>query len=851
MLTDNEIKRVAEDALGFKAWARTLEEIACSSKTPITIGVYGEWGSGKTSLMRMTEDLLQGKNIVKTVWFDAWKFDKTHDLRVALINAVLRKIQNDTSIREPLKEKVGDLLKRVNWLGLGKIALSSFLPLPSAASQVMDSLIKSFLKNPEDIPEKTHELIGDFEDEFKELVKEYVGGRGRLIVFIDDLDRCIPEKAIDVLEAIKLFLNVQGSVFIIGADKKVIENGILQIYGEKSGSWGRNYLDKIIQIPVNLPPLRKDIITEQFIFGLDVSKEIEKYAEIIAEAGDNPRTIKRLLNRFEIQRILAEKKELKVESRVMAKLIVIEFRWPDFYTDLISIYSETGMNLIQILKEISKGTDIEGEKRLEEWKTFKKYFDDKGLMKFLLEDEPLLGDINLDHYVYMGRSTVELRKSAENYFNIAYSFGEKEDYIKEIENYNKALELNPGYEDAWKNKGIALRNLKQYEEAIKCYDKALELNPKDEDAWKSKGIAFSNMGKYEEAIKCYDKALELNPKDEDAWKSKGIAFSNMGKYEKAIKCYDKALELDPGYERAWNNKGIAFSNMGKYEKAIKCYDKALELDPGYERAWNNKGKALRSLGKYEEAMKCYDKALELDPKDEDAWNKRGKALHSLGKYEEAIICYNRALELDPKDEDAWNKKGKALHSLGKYEKAIKCYDKALELNPKDEDAWNNKGKALHSLGKYEKAIKCYDKALELNPKDEYAWNNKGIAFDDLGKYEKAIKCYDKALELNPKDEYAWNKKGIALRSLGKYERAIICYNKALELNPGYEKAWNNKGVALDDLREYEEAMKCYNRALELDPTYKNAWNNKGNLLRALGRKEEAERCFQEAKELNH
>jgi tetratricopeptide (TPR) repeat protein len=423
-------------------------------------------------------------------------------LRVALINAVLRKIHNDESIKEPLKKKVGDLTKRVNWLGLGKIALSSFLPLPSVASQVMDSLIKSFLKNPEDIPEKTQELIGDFEDEFKELVKEYVGDKGRLVVFIDDLDRCIPEKAIDVMEAIKLFLNVEGSVFIIGADKKVIENGILQKHGEKSGSWGRNYLDKIIQIPVNLPPLRKDIITEQFIFGLDVSKEIEKYADIIAEAGDNPRTIKRLLNRFEIQKILAEKKELKVESKVLAKLVVIEFRWHDFYTDLISIYSETGTNLIQISKEISKGTDIEGEKRLEEWKTFKKYFEDKRLMKFLLEDEPLLGDIDLDYYVYMGRSTAELRKSAENYFSIAYSFGEKGDYIKAIENYDMALELNPKCEYAWNNKGSALHDLGKYEEAITCYDKALELNPKCEYAWNNKGNLLQELGREEEAERC-------------------------------------------------------------------------------------------------------------------------------------------------------------------------------------------------------------------------------------------------------------------------------------------------------------------------------------------------------------
>ncbi|MCK4734878.1 MAG: hypothetical protein KAT65_20665, partial [Methanophagales archaeon] len=102
MLTDNEIRGVAEDSLQFKAFALTLEEIITTSETPITIGVYGAWGSGKTSLMRMTQELLEKKVLekddkIKTVWFDARKFDKTYDLRVALIHAILRRMGEEES----------------------------------------------------------------------------------------------------------------------------------------------------------------------------------------------------------------------------------------------------------------------------------------------------------------------------------------------------------------------------------------------------------------------------------------------------------------------------------------------------------------------------------------------------------------------------------------------------------------------------------------------------------------------------------------------------------------------------------------------------------------------------------
>ncbi|MBE9593553.1 MAG: hypothetical protein IMF19_08735, partial [Proteobacteria bacterium] len=347
-----------------------------TSETPITIGVYGAWGSGKTSLMRMTQDILEGN--IKTVWFDAWKFDKTYDLRVALIHAILRKMKDDKSISPTLKEEVGKLLKRVNWLGLGKAALSSFFPL-LAISQGKEPL----LKNQEKMPGETLELIGDFEEKFEELTKEYVGDEGRMVVFIDDLDRCISEKTIDILEAIKLFLNVPLSVFVIGADKKRIEEGIIEKYGEKSEGWAGNYLEKIVQIPFPLLPLRKEVITEQFIQGLNISAEIKKYAPILAEVGDNPRRIKRLLNSFEVKRILAEKRELEVEENVMAKLVVIEFRWHDFYTDLIGIYSETGTNFARILKETSESDEAEREKKLKDWENLKKYFEDKRLMDFL------------------------------------------------------------------------------------------------------------------------------------------------------------------------------------------------------------------------------------------------------------------------------------------------------------------------------------------------------------------------------------------------------------------------------------------------------------------------------------
>lgn len=476
MLTDNEISKAEQDLLNFSALSETLKDIIKNSDTPITIGLYGEWGSGKTSLMRMTQELLKKEDMIKegtikTAWFDAWKFDKSHDLRVALIQSILRQIEEDEDTKASFKEKVVKLRRDVNWLGLGMNVLSQFLPKPLTFQESTDPLIR----RPEDI-QKTLELIGDFEDEFTKIVRIYVNNNGnaenevynkgntgtevnnyknpiavikkylgikenadngidtngenadidnnvegadkeidndgKLVVFIDDLDRCIPEKTIDILETIKLFLNTPHSVFVIGADKKVIESGIYRKYKDTSKEWSIHYLDKIIQIPFFLPPLTKKIILDDFIPNLEIPAEIYNYKDIIAEVGINPRTIKRLINQFELQNTLADKQGMNLDllKEIMAKLNVIQFRQPEFHDALVKMNIEDNINLVRIMGKLERANQAEEEYK-EEWKLFGKYFDDKSFIKLLLKKEPYLESINLKPYFHLVQSTSDFKES--------------------------------------------------------------------------------------------------------------------------------------------------------------------------------------------------------------------------------------------------------------------------------------------------------------------------------------------------------------------------------------------------------------------------------------------------------
>ena len=141
--------------------------------------------------------------------------------------------------------------------------------------------------------------------------------------------------------------------------------------------------------------------------------------------------------------------------------------------------------------------------------------------------------------------------------------------------------LDPTSSFAHNKRGIALYNLKRYEEAIVAYDLALRFNPQDADAHNNKGCTLYELKRYEEALAAYDLALRFNPQDVDAHNNKGRTLHELKRYEDALAAYDLTLRLDPQYVHAHNNKGDALSALNRHEEALAAYDLALRLDPQY------------------------------------------------------------------------------------------------------------------------------------------------------------------------------------------------------------------------------------------------------------------------------
>lgn len=382
-----------DDFLNFGDFRPALQGILRTAQTPLTVGVFGPWGSGKSSLLKMLQHDLDATGLYRTVWFTAWKYDRHEALWRAFLLRVLDALYprvepaHLTPEQQQLVELLGRLqesvYRQVEWQELGKLAVSwgelmkeggkgtaeiaaAFIPGAGLFKQLVEAMGgdkkggEELGKAAKAIRREIHSYhreqllsMEQFEEAFRQALQKALSEKGRLIVFVDDLDRCLPEQAIEVLEAIKLFLEVEGAVFVLGMDKEVVETGIQARYGALFHSDGMAraefpisgdaYLQKIVQIPFHLPPLIAGDLAE-FIAKLDEkSPRKEKLDEttrrVFAEGLlPNPRQVKRALNIFRLLRAVAETREtngsLKRESvawPLLAKTVIIQTQYPTLY----------------------------------------------------------------------------------------------------------------------------------------------------------------------------------------------------------------------------------------------------------------------------------------------------------------------------------------------------------------------------------------------------------------------------------------------------------------------------------------------------------------------------------------
>lgn len=321
-LADNETKI---DLLNNEAIAVTIIRLLQHRpEIPVTIGVHGDWGAGKSSVLEMIEAGFEQQKDVLCLKFNGWRFQGFEDAKIALIEGIVTGlVEKRPALKTPdgTVQAVKDVFKRIDWLKVAKkaggLALTAFTGIPSpdlihtivsnlegmfadptklATKENMSAAIegvKSFLKPAEtkNVPEE----IGSFRKAFDNLLKE--AGVRQLVVLIDDLDRCLPEIAIETLEAIRLFVFTSQTAFVIAADEPMIEYSVRQHFPDLPDTTGpltyaRNYLEKLIQVPFRIPSLGETetrIYVTLLLAGAELGEDDYDFNKLIAAARERLR----------------------------------------------------------------------------------------------------------------------------------------------------------------------------------------------------------------------------------------------------------------------------------------------------------------------------------------------------------------------------------------------------------------------------------------------------------------------------------------------------------------------------------------------------------------------------------
>lgn len=476
MWSDTESK---EDYLNFGEVSQIVTEILeTEAMLPVSIGIFGNWGAGKSSLLNLIEQQIKPHEWI-VIKFDAWLYQGFDDARTALLETIASHLIQAAKDEETILQKSKNLFARINGLRLLGLmaegaALAAGVPTFGLISQTFETAkesldgvqneteSKQIVEVGKNLVDSGKNLIKPKEkqtppqqiDEFRKEYGEILQDLGKnLVIVIDNLDRCLPANAIQTLEAIRLFLFLNRTAFIIAADEEMIRHSVAEHYKDLSYRHQIDYLDKLIQIPIRVPKagvleiraylymlyaihqkvptgklasLRQFLETHlqqswksQSLNPEDVVKTIEeqnnqallsdferanRVAPLLANSPNihgNPRIVKRILNTIKMRTKIANKRQMSLDEAIITKLVIFE-RCVD--SDVVtkfyqSINEEEGNS--ELLKELENNNE-QNLSMLSENKSIQTF------IKEWVKLEPKLSDVNLRAAIYLSRETIPL-----------------------------------------------------------------------------------------------------------------------------------------------------------------------------------------------------------------------------------------------------------------------------------------------------------------------------------------------------------------------------------------------------------------------------------------------------------
>ena len=343
----------------FAPIAAALAGVIEASEPRFAVGIFGGWGSGKSTLMNEIERHVAHNPEAVVVGFNAWRYEREPHLIVPLLDTIRASLSDRARRVETSEqaERMRYIARRIGRVVRALVRATSIdIGLPGAATITVDpgKALDDLSEDSSDVATSPQSL---YYAAFQELSEAFADiemtGLSRIIVFVDDLDRCLPERALTVLESMKLFFDMPGFVFVVGLDERVVQSAVRSKFVTQSDDVGqeihrqveREYLKKIFQVPYTLPAIAPGQLDDLLrwlddhgrlghVQRRDLHDRVRNYLRYVATEGRiNPREVKRYLNAYTLHRMIGP----DLEPDTVLALQTLDFRtdWERIYEDVV------------------------------------------------------------------------------------------------------------------------------------------------------------------------------------------------------------------------------------------------------------------------------------------------------------------------------------------------------------------------------------------------------------------------------------------------------------------------------------------------------------------------------------
>ena len=328
--------------------------------------------------------------------------------------------------------------------------------------------------------------------------------------------------------------------------------------------------------------------------------------------------------------------------------------------------------------------------------------------------------------------------------------------------------------------------------AVEDYDKAIRLNPHDFDVYTNRAVARTESGDIESALMDFDQAIRFAPREKLAaiYLNRGSVLADLGDIDGAIEDYDSAIRLNPEYTSAYFIRGNARYHKGDLDGAIVDYDRVVKLNRRFADVSYNRGMARYDLGDWEGAIADFTLSIRHRPNRYDAYFHRGLARQDGGDFKGAIADFTEAIRIKPQDINAYYQRSFVRYYVGDFIGVIEDCNWLLDHTQGNSSIYAQRGNAYMGKGEPDKAVTDYTHAIRLDAASLTAYNNRGEAFFVLRQYRKALADYKQAHNLSVGEPIVLGGLGVTFHALGDVVNAKRAWGRLRKQSPLYEYvAW--------------------------------------------------------------